>query len=329
MVRQYQSFPDVDGGSDSAAKLAHLRLPKDLDGQSLLDVACNEGFFCQEAWRRGANRVVGIDKNRQFLKRARERDERTEYHHMNWEDVTTLDERFDVILLLSALHYATNPRRLLRDLYRLLKPSGILILECGVGAGTEPRWVRVERPAGDVVRHPTAAMIEATFPAGAVRGVGPSVEQRGDPAPRSVFHIARRKPIVMLVGGNSGAGKSTLAGALRSDSVRVVRLDLVLGTIPKWCTDPRLVELASGFGRARAGPIAKLIAEEGVEDLFADAVLAADQIPIDAQTVTVVEGYVLSCGRTAESFEERLRERGAYVWHVRPSDGAGSDGAGS
>ena len=69
--------------------------------------------------------------------------------------------------------------------------------------------------------------------------------------------------------------------------------------------------------------MAKRIAAEGLEDAFADAVLDADIIPISPLTVTVVEGYVLSCGRTAESFAERLRERGAYVWHVHPSDVAG------
>ena len=39
-------------------------------GASVLDLGCNEGFFCGEALRQGAARVVGIDANQGFLARA-------------------------------------------------------------------------------------------------------------------------------------------------------------------------------------------------------------------------------------------------------------------
>ena len=219
MARQYQSFPDVSGGSDSPAKLDHLRFPKRLHGQSVLDVACNEGFFCQEAWRRKAARVVGIDKNRKFINRAKERDERTEYHVMDWAKISSLDESFDLILSALRVHYAENGRRLLRDLYRLLKPSGILILECGLVPGTDPEFARVHRPAGDSFATRRRRWSKRPFPPGAVRAVGPSVNQRGTMS-RGTFSLARREPIVMFVGGASGAGKSTLANALQGDSVQ-------------------------------------------------------------------------------------------------------------
>ncbi len=60
---QYQSFDDARGASRSAEKLAALRLPllpnhfdreTPLKGLSLLDLGCNEGFFCGEALRQGA-----------------------------------------------------------------------------------------------------------------------------------------------------------------------------------------------------------------------------------------------------------------------------------
>ena len=45
-------------------------LPADLTGKSLLDVGCNGGFYCVEAKRRGAQRVLGVDGQRQHVRQA-------------------------------------------------------------------------------------------------------------------------------------------------------------------------------------------------------------------------------------------------------------------
>jgi tRNA (mo5U34)-methyltransferase len=45
-------------------------LPADLTGKSVLDVGCNGGFYCVEAKRRGAARVLGVDGQRQHVRQA-------------------------------------------------------------------------------------------------------------------------------------------------------------------------------------------------------------------------------------------------------------------
>ena len=45
-------------------------LPTDLSGKSVLDVGCNGGFYCVEAKRRGASRVLGVDGQRQHVRQA-------------------------------------------------------------------------------------------------------------------------------------------------------------------------------------------------------------------------------------------------------------------
>jgi len=45
-------------------------LPADLAGKSVLDVGCNGGFYCVEAKRRGAGRVLGVDGQRQHVRQA-------------------------------------------------------------------------------------------------------------------------------------------------------------------------------------------------------------------------------------------------------------------
>ena len=45
-------------------------LPEDLANKSVLDVGCNGGFYCVEAKRRGARRVLGVDGQRQHVRQA-------------------------------------------------------------------------------------------------------------------------------------------------------------------------------------------------------------------------------------------------------------------
>src|SRR2546423_12932400 len=45
-------------------------LPADLTGKSVLDVGSNGGFYCVEAKRRGAHRVLGVDGQRQHVRQA-------------------------------------------------------------------------------------------------------------------------------------------------------------------------------------------------------------------------------------------------------------------
>src|SRR3954468_25069750 len=45
-------------------------LPGDLTGRSVLDVGSNGGFYCVEAKRRGAQRVLGVDGQRQHVRQA-------------------------------------------------------------------------------------------------------------------------------------------------------------------------------------------------------------------------------------------------------------------
>jgi protein-L-isoaspartate O-methyltransferase len=302
-----------------------MRLPRDLSGLSLLDVGCNEGYFCQEAWRRGAMHVVGMDRNSKFIDQARERDSRTDYRIMDFAEVPSLNERFDVILLLSALHYAADPEQLLCDLMRLLTSEGLLILECGVAPGTEARWVSVER-VDDVVRHPTYPMLLRSLNQASVRRLGVSVEQPGDPVPRQVFHVRRLRPIVFLVSGASGSGKTTLLETMnRTASIVPINLDYLLVTLPEWTESEALLRLMSSraFAADRLYELIDAMAGECVEEEFVDELIARHTRIASGEgtAITMIEGYALSRGKFAAVFTERLRGLGCYVWNVEPAAG--------
>src|SRR5438093_5815394 len=99
---QYQTFDDAPGMVDSRAKLRAFQLPP-LSGKTFFDVGCNEGFYCGIALRAGAARVVGLDGSEEFIASARRRFPDVEFLLQRWD--TLPNERFDVVLFASAMHY--------------------------------------------------------------------------------------------------------------------------------------------------------------------------------------------------------------------------------
>ncbi|MCR6663407.1 MAG: class I SAM-dependent methyltransferase [Luteimonas sp.] len=226
MAHQYQTFPDAIGHSLTLEKLKQLCLP-DLGGKSFLDVGCNEGFFCGFAHFQGATQVLGIDGSKAFIDLARKRFPACEFLHQTWDVLP--DRKFDVILLASALHYAANQPALIRALVERLTDDGMLVLELGIYSSTKSKWQRVDR-GFDQPLFPTMPKLRRMLARYAWKWMGPSVNQPGDPVPRHVIHISRRKPVAYLLMQPPGYGKSSLAtGLFPKAEVPVVSGDEQLG----------------------------------------------------------------------------------------------------
>lgn len=208
----YQSFDDRPGGSKSKDKLAKLRLPADLTGKRVLDLGCNEGFFAIEAKRRGAAYVLGIDRSQKAIEAARERaqQQKLDVEFVACDFMKGGDGKFDIILLLSALHYADNPKAVLQRVHNLLAPNGLFILECGIGDQHGRRLRRALRSIDERSFPSLDLLRDDWLEAFSVRSFGRSVPQAGDPMPRSVFHCVRRKPTVVFVYGPGSSGKSSV-----------------------------------------------------------------------------------------------------------------------
>lgn len=209
-MNQYQSFPDAAGASHTLEKLKALMLP-DLAGRSFLDVGCNEGFFCGFAEFQGAARVLGIDYSAGFVERARQRFPGCEFRCQGWDALP--DERFDVILLASALHYAEDQPALLRSLVERLASDGVLVVELGIASSQKSEWVRTRRGI-DERDFPSMAKLREVLADYAWKWMGRSVSQDGDPVARHVVHISRRRPVAYLLMQPPGYGKSSIATRL-------------------------------------------------------------------------------------------------------------------
>lgn len=88
-------------------------LPPSLAGWSVLDVGCNAGFYAFEMKRRGAERVVGVDHDEDYLAQARFASEvlglDVEFRQLDVFGLDTLEERFDLVLFLGVLYHLRHP----------------------------------------------------------------------------------------------------------------------------------------------------------------------------------------------------------------------------
>jgi tRNA (mo5U34)-methyltransferase len=88
-------------------------LPQDLRGKTVLDIGCNGGFFSLEMKRRGADRVLGIDFDEDYLAQARFAAEveglDIEFRRMSVYDVGSLGEQFDIVFFIGVFYHLRHP----------------------------------------------------------------------------------------------------------------------------------------------------------------------------------------------------------------------------
>jgi SAM-dependent methyltransferase len=327
----YQSFGDAKGSSKSAAKLKALQLNQlpnrssdrenPLNGLSVLDLGCNEGFFVDEARRQGARRAVGIDADKGIIERARQRFPDSEFIATSWWELP--NEKFDVILFLSAIHYEPEQRKLLDMLATHLTPTGVLVLECGVGPGNfsgDRTWHNVARWDG-VRRYPSFELLTSELlDAYASRWLGPSVRQDGDPVPRQVFHCSLRLPSVILLAGPSGSGKTVLMRQLASKSVQSFQIDWLLTRIiteERYAWSPLYKALAKfrAPGGIRLDYVAKFIVDEQLTNDFIEVFL--QEVPLESRLL-LVEGEILSYPAVRTKLIDRFTKNHIKSWVLTP-----------
>ncbi|HCR81181.1 MAG: 3-demethylubiquinone-9 3-O-methyltransferase [Candidatus Pacebacteria bacterium GW2011_GWB1_47_8] len=99
---------------------------ENLKNKQLLDAGCGTGWFSAEAVRRGA-RVTSMDLGKQLLKevakKARSKRVVGSILKMPFKAKT-----FDYVICSEVIEHVTDPGLALKEIYRVLKPGGILVL---------------------------------------------------------------------------------------------------------------------------------------------------------------------------------------------------------
>jgi 2-polyprenyl-3-methyl-5-hydroxy-6-metoxy-1,4-benzoquinol methylase len=135
------------GGVDRS-RTARAILPDDLTGKTVLDVGSKFGYFCFEAAKRGAKRVVGIDVDPDSVRKARLLADCIGLDvHFECLDIETdpIRERFDYVLCLNLLHHLRDPLASIARLTALTRER--LILETAALGNHDRRKLGVSKIA--------------------------------------------------------------------------------------------------------------------------------------------------------------------------------------
>src|SRR5947209_19622566 len=88
-------------------------IPDSLKGMTVLDIGCNAGFYAMEMKRRGADRVLGLDSDDDYLAQARFAAEvnglKIEFRKLSAYDVAQLGEKFDLVIFMGVLYHFRHP----------------------------------------------------------------------------------------------------------------------------------------------------------------------------------------------------------------------------
>jgi SAM-dependent methyltransferase len=98
------------------AQTAKVIFSSDVKGGSVLDIGCAGGYFCFEAEKAGATRVLGVElkdtRYRQSLLTKRLTNSSVNFVQTSLYDLDTT-EKFDVVLFLNVIHHLNEPMRAL------------------------------------------------------------------------------------------------------------------------------------------------------------------------------------------------------------------------
>lgn len=105
-----------------------LMLPQ-IQGKKILDLGCGDGNMDKYFVYMGAEKVVALDISKKMINEAKKinKDERIEYYNIDMEDLSYIDEKFDIVYSSLAFHYVEDFNKLISEIARLLNPNGILL----------------------------------------------------------------------------------------------------------------------------------------------------------------------------------------------------------
>jgi ubiquinone/menaquinone biosynthesis C-methylase UbiE len=108
------------------------RLAGEVAGCAVLDVGCGDGSLTRAFRRSGAARIAGCDADPRMVARAgmeaRRAGAEIAYAVARAEQLPFRDDSFDLVTMITVLAFVPEPERALREIARVLKPGGRLVV---------------------------------------------------------------------------------------------------------------------------------------------------------------------------------------------------------
>lgn len=123
----FENFKSVRSGeinfNDCIETPIILSMLPDVHGKSILDIGCGMGQHAKGYSDMGAKSVLGIDISEKMLAFAKEHfcAENITYRKMALEDISNLEEQYDLVTSSLAFDYAENFDKLMGDVFQLMK----------------------------------------------------------------------------------------------------------------------------------------------------------------------------------------------------------------
>ncbi len=116
----------------------------------LLDIGCSTGNFLNQMRKYNNWQVIGIEPTMHAAQFAREH-YGLEVHTTNLIETHFPSSKFDVVTLWDVLEHTHNPREHLQEIFRILKPDGLLVIKVPDPTSFEAKifgqfWVGYEAP---------------------------------------------------------------------------------------------------------------------------------------------------------------------------------------
>jgi phosphatidylethanolamine/phosphatidyl-N-methylethanolamine N-methyltransferase len=158
-------YDTIFGGISSNGRIRAVELVNQLPGRDVLEVGVGTGLALP--YYTPDKRITGIDLSTEMLRKARDRTRREglahvqALHEMDAEATAFEDASFDTAVAMFVASVVPNPKRLLAEMRRLVRPGGNILLVNHFAAAKGPRWW-VERAMAPASRalgwHPDFAM---------------------------------------------------------------------------------------------------------------------------------------------------------------------------
>ena len=137
-------YDTVFGGVSSKGRFRAVDLVNRLPGQDVLEVGVGTGLALPHY--NPDKRVTGIDLSTEMLRKARQRTRKDSLtnvqalHEMDAEATSFNDASFDIAVGMFVASVVPNPKRLLGEMRRLVRPGGDILFINHFAAARGPRW---------------------------------------------------------------------------------------------------------------------------------------------------------------------------------------------
>ncbi len=111
-------------------KPAMYKLLPCLEAKSIISLGCGSGEDCNYLKQQGAKHVYGIDTSDKLIEIAQKSYLECDFQVMDMENLDFADNSFDFAYSSLAIHYIEDWHKVLKEVYRVLKPQSYFLFSC-------------------------------------------------------------------------------------------------------------------------------------------------------------------------------------------------------